>query len=76
MKQLVGLICLVFSTAGLAETLYIRDTLYLPLRAEPLDASELIRKGLKSGTPLERLGELTDNGYRRVRFEEDNGNVV
>jgi SH3 domain protein len=76
MKQLVGLICLIMSTTGHAETLYIRDTLYLPLRAEPLDASELIRKGLKSGTPLESLGELTSNGYRWVRFEEDNGNVV
>ena len=76
MKQLVSLICLVFSTTSLAETVYIRDTLYLPLRAEPLEASELIRKGLKSGTPLESLGELTSNGYRWVRFEEDNGNVV
>jgi SH3 domain protein len=76
MKQLIGLICLIMSTTGHAETLYIRDTLYLPLRAEPLDASELIRKGLKSGTPLESLGELTSNGYRWVRFEEDNGNVV
>ena len=76
MKQLVSLICLVFSTTSLAETVYIRDTLYLPLRAEPLEASELIRKGLKSGTPLESLGELTPNGYRWVRFEEDNGNVV
>ncbi|MBT5053898.1 MAG: TIGR04211 family SH3 domain-containing protein, partial [Gammaproteobacteria bacterium] len=76
MKQLVGLVCLLFSTTSLAETLYIRDTLYLPLRAEPLDASELIRKGLKSGTPLESLDALTINGYRWVRFEEDNGNVV
>lgn len=76
MKHFVGLVCLLFSTTSLAETLYIRDTLYLPLRAEPLDASELIRKGLKSGTPLESLGELTRNGYRWVRFEEDNGNVV
>ncbi|MBT5462967.1 MAG: TIGR04211 family SH3 domain-containing protein [Gammaproteobacteria bacterium] len=76
MKQLVSLICLVFSTTSLAETVYIRDTLYLPLRAEPLEASELIRKGLKSGTPLESLGELTPNGYRWVRFEEDNGNMV
>ncbi len=76
MKRLAGLICLVFSITSFADTLYIRDTLYLPLRAEPLDASELIRKGLKSGTPLESLGELTPNGYRWVRFEEDNGNVV
>ena len=76
MKQLVGLVCLLFSTTSLAETLYIRDTLYLPLRAEPLDASELIRKGLKSGTPLESLDALTSNGYRWVRFEEDNGNIV
>ena len=76
MKQLVSLICLVFSTTSLAETVYIRDTLYLPLRAEPLETSELIRKGLKSGTPLESLGELTPNGYRWVRFEEDNGNMV
>ncbi|MEJ6670682.1 MAG: TIGR04211 family SH3 domain-containing protein [Pseudomonadales bacterium] len=76
MKPLLGLMCLVFSAASVAETLYIRDTLYLPLRAEPIDDSELIRKGLKSGTPLESLGALTDNGYRWVRFEEDNGNLV
>ena len=41
MKHFVGLICLIISTTSLAETLYIRDTLYLPLRAEPQDASEL-----------------------------------
>ena len=76
MKPLLGFMCLVFSAASVAETLYIRDTLYLPLRAEPIDDSELIRKGLKSGTPLESLGALTDNGYRWVRFEEDNGNLV
>ena len=76
MKPLLSLMCLVFSAASVAETLYIRDTLYLPLRAEPIDDSELIRKGLKSGTPLESLGALTDNGYRWVRFEEDNGNLV
>ncbi len=76
MKPLLGLMCLVFSAASVAETLYIRDTLYLPLRAEPINDSELIRKGLKSGTPLESLGALTDNGYRWVRFEEDNGNLV
>ena len=76
MRVPLGLICLVLSAVSAAETLYIRDILYLPLRAEPVDTSQLIRKGLKSGTQLESLAESTENGYRRVRFEEDNGNWV
>jgi len=55
---------------------YVRDTLYVPLRATPDYESDFVRKALVSGTQVETLSDRAENGYRWVRFQEANGNTV
>jgi SH3 domain protein len=60
---------LVISTLAVAETVYIRDDLYVPLRGGQTSEHRILHKGLRSGTPLERLEENPETGYTRVRLE-------
>ena len=53
-----------------AKTVYIRDTLYVPLRAGQSEAYHILHKGIKSGTPLELLETNPDTGYSRVRMKD------
>ena len=50
-----------------ADTVYIRDTLYVPLRGGESSEHRILHRGLKSGTALERLEINDDTGYSRVR---------
>ncbi len=52
---------------ALADTVYIRDTLYVPLRGGESSEHRILHRGLKSGTALERLETNDDTGYSRVR---------
>ena len=52
-----------------AETVYIRDTLYVPLRGGQSAEHRILHRGLKSGTRLERLEINEDSGYSKVRTE-------
>jgi SH3 domain protein len=60
---------LVISTLAVAETVYIRDDLYVPLRGGQTSEHRILHKGLRSGTPLERLEENPETGYTQVRLE-------
>lgn len=64
------LIGLVVSSAASAETVYIRDTLYVPLRGGQSQEHRILNRGLRSGTALERLEENEETGYSRVRTSE------
>lgn len=64
------LIGLVVSSAASAETVYIRDTLYVPLRGGQSQEHRILHRGLRSGTALERLEENEETGYSRVRTGE------
>jgi SH3 domain protein len=72
----VALAALFFCGSVLAETAYVRDTLYVPLRAEPNSEAAPVRQALKSGTRVEILNPTIESGYRLVRFQEPNGNTV
>lgn len=50
-----------------ADTVYIRDTLYVPLRGGQSTEHRILHRGLRSGTALERLETNDDTGYTRVR---------
>jgi SH3 domain protein len=52
-----------------AETVYIQDLIYVPLRGGASDQHRILHKGLRSGTPLELITEDTDTGYSFVRLE-------
>ena len=55
---------------AVARTVYIRDTLYVPLRSGQSEQYRIVDKGLKSGTPLELLDTNTDTGYSHVRTQQ------
>ena len=68
-KAIAFLVLLLGSQGLLAETVYVRDTLYVPLRDGQSVESRLIHRGLKSGVRLERLEVNDESGYSKVRTE-------
>ena len=64
---LVGMALLTVSPFSFADEAYIRDTLYVPLRGGESSEHRIIHRGIKSGTPLERLETNEQTGYTRVR---------
>lgn len=55
-----------FASFASAETNYIRDELYVPLRSGPTTKHRILHKGLKSGLALERLAESEDGDWIQV----------
>ena len=53
-----------------ADTVYIRDELYVPLRGGQSSEHRILHRGLRSGTPLERLETNDETGYTRVRLKD------
>ena len=68
-KAITFLLLLLGSMGLLAETVYVRDTLYVPLRDGQSAENRLIHRGLKSGVRLERLEINDESGYSKVRTE-------
>ena len=50
----------------LADTVYIRDTIYVPLRGGQSTEHRILHRGVRSGTALERLETNEDSGYSLV----------
>lgn len=58
---------LVFTvSSAFAETVYVDDTLYAPIRSGEGTQYRILHSGVRSGTPLELL-ERSESGYSRVR---------
>ena len=64
---LVGTALITISQFSLADEVYIRDTLYVPMRGGESSEHRIIHRGIKSGTPLDRLEINEKSGYTRVR---------
>jgi len=58
------------SAAALAETLYVHDKLYVPLRTGISNQHQILHKGIRSGTALELLEADPESGYSRVRLPD------
>lgn len=54
----------------MATTVYVRDTLYVPLRGGQSIEYRIVHKGLRSGTALELLEQNDDTGYSLVRMSD------
>ncbi len=65
---LLSLACV--SQATFATTVYVRDTLYVPLRGGQSIEYRIVHKGLRSGTSLELIEQNDDTGYSRVRLDD------
>ncbi len=58
------------SQVSRANEVYVRDTLYVPLRSGQSTEHRILHRGIKSGTPLERLETNEETGYTRVRTDD------
>ena len=56
-----------YSNISLSETMYIDDTLLVPLRSGEGTSFRIIHKGLKSGLKLEIIKQDTASGYSKIR---------
>lgn len=53
-----------------AAVVYVRDTLYVPLRGGQSPEHRILHRGLKSGTPLTLLSQNEESGFSQVRMED------
>ncbi|WP_166265418.1 TIGR04211 family SH3 domain-containing protein [Marinobacter caseinilyticus] len=69
--RLIALLILTASAAlpVYAETAYIDDTLFAPIRSGEGTQYRILHNGLRSGTPVELL-ERSESGYSRVRTRD------
>lgn len=51
-----------------AETMYVKDILFVPLRGGQSTEYKILHKGIKSGTAVELLEENETTGYSRIRM--------
>lgn len=58
-----------------AETRYITDITYVPMRTGPGNEYRIIHRGLKTGTPLVLLEEDSGNGFSKVKNGDQEGFV-
>jgi SH3 domain protein len=69
--HIIGLLLILLAaTSTQAETRYIDDTLYAPLRSGEGLGFRIVHKGVKSGTALELLATNAESGYSKVRTPE------
>jgi len=64
---LTSMALLANSQISFADEVYIRDTLYAPLRGGESAEHSVLHRGIRSGTLLERLETNKETGYTRVR---------
>src|SRR5262245_5085283 len=55
------------SPLAAAETAWVSDVFYVPLRSGPSDANRIVHKGLASGTVLEVIEENPASGFTHIR---------
>ena len=63
------LLLLIATDSVVADTVYVRDTLYVPVRGGQSSEHRILHSGVRSGTRLERLEENDDTKYSKVRMK-------
>ncbi|WP_281647359.1 TIGR04211 family SH3 domain-containing protein [Parendozoicomonas sp. Alg238-R29] len=68
MKRLIPLLMFILTLPSIsaAETVYISDTLYVPLRAGPGSGFRIVNRALKTGTALNLVEKEPVEGYYKV----------
>ena len=67
-KQVFILVLLLAASVASADTVYIRDVIYVPLRGGQSNEHRILHQGIRSGTALERLEVNKDTGFSLVRM--------
>ncbi|MCZ6618535.1 MAG: TIGR04211 family SH3 domain-containing protein [Gammaproteobacteria bacterium] len=57
------------SVEAVAETMYITDSLSVPLRSGPSNAHRILHRGLASGSAMEVIERNEDAGFARIRTQ-------
>lgn len=77
LRQLTCLLALIavlsvslFSASAVADRVYIRDKIYVPMRSGESADHRILQPGLPTGTELERLSTNRDTGYTHVRTSD------
>ncbi len=70
MRPTIFCLLVLLTADAMADRVYIRDTLYVPLRGGQSTEHRILHRGLRSGTPLERLEINEDTGFSRVRTDD------
>lgn len=68
-RYLILLSMLITSFQALAETVYVQDVIYVPVRGGASDGHRIIHRGLPSGTRLERIREDEESGFSLVHLQ-------
>ena len=68
-RHLILLFTSIISVQALAETVFVQDVIYVPVRGGPTEEHRIIHRGLPSGTPLELIREEEDSGFSLVRLQ-------
>lgn len=71
LRILVPLV-LAFASVAQAQTQYVDDVIYVPVRSGPGNEYRIIESALRSGTAVEVLEVDEETDYSRVRFGDDN----
>lgn len=64
---ILALCCL---ESAVAETVYVKDLLFVPLRGGQSTEYKILHRGIRSGTALELLEVNDETGYSRIRMED------
>lgn len=59
-------LCLAATRNAAAETVYIRDAIYVPLRGGQSNQHRILHQGIRSGTILDRVETNDETGFSRV----------
>lgn len=76
MKLIPFVLAIMATSAIQAETLYISDVLYVPLRAGPGSQYRILHRGLKTGTPLEVVAPNEKDNKNENENENENESYI
>lgn len=65
-RVLIGLFAWLFTSAVFAETRYVTDVTYVPIRSGPGNQFRILHHGLKSGTQMSLLEAPEDSDWSKV----------
>ena len=66
LKVLTAILMASVTLNAIAETVYIRDSIYVPLRGGQSNEYRILHKGIVSGTALNRVEQNDETGFSRV----------